>query len=175
MLSVVAAVVALFGLLVVTTLIVWNFVRSDGDEYRGHDRDGRRDRHDNDGHRDRDHRGDGHRDGTRVNVPTRGPVTAYRQVGILSTANKSQDGAQKNNVLPLYARQTYNRSSRFNYYTQLESGVRIPLSMGGKPCEASLGCPEVYDGDKVVIDQLGATFTVDLYDEAPIRYLPDRY
>ncbi len=65
--------------------------------------------------------------------------------------------------------QTFDTCSIFNYCTQLESGIRVPLIMGGKPCEAPLGCPEVYDGDNVVIVQLGATYKVDLYDEAPIQ------
>ena len=191
MLAVAAAAVAALGIFVVAGLLVWNYARWRGEEEEKeekeereerrddndrHDRDDRLERRDDDrdggrdGHRDGNR--DGGRDGTAVNVPTRGGPDAYTQIGTLSTTNAAQGASQKNNVLPLFGRQTYRRSSRFNYYTQLESGVRVPLSMDGKPCEASLGCPEVYEGDKVVIDELKATYEVNLYEEAPIRYIP---
>ena len=159
MLSHVVAIVAVAGLLVVTLILLWNYVSEGGD----------------DGSDDSDDGSDGGgrvHDYHDVNVPTRGAPGQYVQLGILSTDNADQDSSQKNNVLPLFGRQTYRRSSRFNYYTQLDNGVRVPLSMGGKPCEAALGCPEVFDGDRVVIEQLGATYTVRMYEEPPIRYIP---
>ncbi len=170
MLANVVAIVAVLGLLVVAFILLWNFV-SEGEGDHGGGDDGDSDDSGGDDDRDDDDDDDdpGYHD---VNVPTRGAPGPYTQLGILSTDNKDQDESQKNNVLPLYGRQTYSRSHRFNYYTQLDNGVRVPLSMGGKPCEAALGCPEVYDGDQVVIPQLGASYTVRLYEEPPIRYIP---
>jgi hypothetical protein len=77
----------------------------------------------------------------------------------------SKDAPKDNRVLPLFGRQTYPHSIRYNYYAVLGNGVRLPLSMGGKACEASLGCPEIYDGDEVVVDHLDATYKVDLYED----------
>jgi len=188
MLAVIAVAVAALGVFVVAGLLVWNNVRGRvekkerreerqeerQEERREERQEERRDERLGDWTRvngDR-HDKDKHGNGTAVNVPSRGSPDVYNQIGTLSTTNAAQGASQKNNVLPLFGRQTYRRSSRFNYYTQLESGVRVPLSMGGKACEASLGCPEVYEGDKVVIDELKATYEVNLYEEAPIRYLP---
>jgi hypothetical protein len=115
--------------------------------------------------------------GVAVNQATRGTPPAYAQVGILAADNAGQQAVQKNNILPLFGRQTYARSSNFNYYAQTESGVRIPLSMKGRACEDDLGCAELDSGDKVTIAQLSAegapgTYTVSIYKEDGLRYIP---
>lgn len=109
-----------------------------------------------------------------VNVRSRGPPTEYTQVGTLSRVDPEDGGrlSERNRVLPLYGRQTYSRSHRFNYYTVLESGISIPLNYDGRDCTKNLGCEEIYDDYEVDIEELGATYRVALYNTSPIRYIP---
>lgn len=104
--------------------------------------------------------------GLPINIPTRGE-TNYVQIGILSNSDNDK-------VLPLYGKQTYQRSQNWNYYTTTDSYnlVKIPLSYEGKDCMKENGCRELYDGDSIFIAEYGETFTVKIYESKQFRYIP---
>ena len=74
----------------------------------------------------------------RINIPTRGELPAYKNIGYLYNVKSSSE----NEVLSLYGRPTYRGSNKWNYYTMHE-GVRIPI----ENCDKSRGCEEKYQGD----------------------------
>jgi hypothetical protein len=82
------------------------------------------------------------------------------------------DDKESNQVIPLHGRQTYARSSRWNYYTVLDSGVQIPIMMDDKNCTSELGCEELFDDDVIEIPDLGASYTLRLYESTKHRYIP---
>ena len=99
-----------------------------------------------------------------INVNTQS-VGHYEQVGLL------YDG---HTTLPLMGRRTYNRSTRWNYYTLTNDNIaiRIPLSNKGRDCLDRNGCDELYDDDAVIIPEYNnSKFVVKLYDNSP-RYIP---
>lgn len=99
----------------------------------------------------------------RINIPTRGELPAFKNIGYLHNANQNSD----NELLALYGRPTYRGSDKWNYYTMHE-GVRVPV----ENCDKPRGCKEKYQGDGAVVDALGENFKVGLYkDDAP-RYIP---
>ena len=104
--------------------------------------------------------------GLPINIPTRGE-THYIQIGILSNSDNDK-------VLPLYGKQTYQRSQNWNYYTTTDSYnlVKIPLSYEGKDCMKENGCRELYDSDSIFIAEYGETFTVKIYESKQFRYIP---
>ena len=100
-----------------------------------------------------------------INFPTRGK-TQYKQLGILMNIDSNQ-------VLPLFGRQTYERSHMWNYYTTTDGyrAFKLPLSIDGRDCTESHGCSEIYDDDIIDIDELGS-FKVTLYSFDTPRYIP---
>ena len=101
-----------------------------------------------------------------INIPTRGE-TQYVQIGILSNSDNDK-------ILPLYGKQTYQRSQHWNYYTTTDSYnlVKIPLSYEGKDCMKEIGCRELNDGDSIFISEYGETFTIKIYESNKFRYIP---
>lgn len=102
--------------------------------------------------------------GVGVNVPTRG-LTHYSQIGILHNGGDS--------ILPLMGRPVHPGSHMWNYYTLTNEAVpvRVPLINGGRECESSNGCEELYNDDRIFVPELGSRYTVKLYNRAP-RYIP---
>lgn len=100
-----------------------------------------------------------------INFPTRGK-TQYKQLGILMNIDSNQ-------ILPLFGRQTYDRSHMWNYYTTTDGyrAFKLPLSIDGRDCTESHGCSEIYDDDIIDIDELGS-FKVTLYSFDTPRYIP---
>lgn len=101
-----------------------------------------------------------------INISTRGE-TEYVQIGILSNSNNDK-------VLPLFGKQTYQRSQQWNYYTTTDSYnlVKIPLSYEGKDCMKEVGCRELNNGDNIYIDEYGETFKIKIYESNKYRYIP---
>lgn len=97
----------------------------------------------------------------RINIPTRGDLPAYKNVGFI--ANNKAD----HEVLSLYGRPTYRGSQNWNYYTMHE-GVRVPI----ENCERSRGCQEKMNGDSVNIDSLGSQYKINVYEHDAPRYIP---
>lgn len=101
-----------------------------------------------------------------INIPTRGE-TNYIQIGILSNS-------QLDKVLPLYGKQTYQRSQRWNYYTTTNTYniIKIPLNFQGDECMKERGCRELVDGDSIFIDEYSKDFIVKIYESKEYRYIP---
>ena len=99
----------------------------------------------------------------RINIPTRGELPAFRNIGYIANNDKNSEIE----VLSLYGRPTYRGSNKWNYYTSHE-GVRIPV----ENCDKPRGCNEKMNDENVSVDALGSDFKVSLYkDDAP-RYIP---
>lgn len=76
-------------------------------------------------------------------VPTQGIPESYQSMGVVKTA----DGK----LLPLYGRRTISSRDRYNYYTRTDTynPIPIPITIKGRDCQDQVGCPELYDGDKI--------------------------
>lgn len=108
-----------------------------------------------------------------VNVRTRGEPLPYEMMGTMfRTETESETDKESNQVLPIYGRQTYSRAARWNYYTVLDSGVRIPIMMNNRNCTAELGCEELFDDDEINIPDLKSTYKLRLYETSQYRYIP---
>ena len=99
-----------------------------------------------------------------INITTRG-IESYKHIGILS--------GKSGKVLPLYGRQTYTGSNRWNYYTRGNDhlSLKIPLTKNGRDCDDNNGCNELYDNDLIFLPEFSDDFTVKLYNSTP-RYIP---
>mgnify|MGYP001387039143 CR=1 FL=1 len=103
-----------------------------------------------------------------INVPTQGVDTNYRQVGILTRINGQET------ILPLMGRKTYNRSNKWVYYTATDkyNQIKLPLSHNGKNCTGEYGCDEFMDGTIINIPELNGSFTVKIYENNSLQYIP---
>lgn len=108
--------------------------------------------------------------GVPINVSTNiGAVdTAYRQVGILTASNS------KGRVIPLMGRPLFTNRNKWQYYTNSDqlNSMRLPLSRNGKSCTNEYGCDQLSNGDTVYIEGLNEAYSVTLYDNDTIKYLP---
>ena len=73
---------------------------------------------------------------------------SYQQVGLLEGAGS---------MLPLFGRPSPNSSNRWEYYT-MNSGLKLPISIGKNKCNSDTGCPEMLsgNGDAVNVTGLGS-------------------
>lgn len=178
--TLISVIIACSALAIATAILLWSFSTQGSAPWskrHGHeDQDDKRNDHehrhgeDKHGHRGEDKKEAGGPRGAPINQRTRGNPTAYVLIGTLyRTDENSKDS---NQVLPLYGRQTYARGYRYNYYTVLESGVRVALVISGKNCSEELGCEEIYEDDTVNMAELKAAFKVRMYKENPYTYIP---
>tara|TARA_Y100000590_G_scaffold115255_1_gene131447 strand:- start:350 stop:1003 length:654 start_codon:yes stop_codon:yes gene_type:complete len=111
------------------------------------------------------------RTGIRINIPTRGYVPNYQQVGALTKENASGDPT----ILPLYGKPTYPGSNKWNYYTGTDkfNAVKLPVNnSSGENCQKEYGCKEIYDGDSVNVPAYGSNFNTTIYQLDKPRYIP---
>lgn len=94
---------------------------------------------------------------TPFNIPTQGVPESYQSMGIVKTG----DGK----LLPLYGRRSISSRERYNYYTRTDTynPIPIPVHMQGRDCQDQVGCPELYDGDKVKLSATNETGEVTIY------------
>lgn len=100
--------------------------------------------------------------------------TEYQQIGIL-TSNESD---KEPIVLPLFSRRLPNHKERWNYYTATDKNnmMRLPIVFDNQNCEDTIGCREIYDGDKLNIEiYQGRTFTATIYKMETPQYFADKY
>ena len=90
-------------------------------------------------------------------------VDAFKQVGTLYS-----DAV----ILPLYGRQTYRGSNRWNYYTVTNDDMRIQLPL--QDCMDQNGCKELFSDDGLFIEEFGTEFKVKIYNKI-LRYIPFVY
>lgn len=91
------------------------------------------------------------------NIPTQGIPEEYQSMGIVKTS----DGK----LLPLYGRRSISSRDRYNYYTRTDSynPIPIPLEIKGRDCQDQVGCPELYNGDKVNLSATRESGEVTIY------------
>ena len=101
--------------------------------------------------------GVGQRPEASFNIPTQGLPEQYQSMGIVKTS----DGK----LLPLFGRRSLSSRDRYNYYTRTDSynPIPIPLEIQGRDCQDQVGCPELYNGDKVRIPTLNETGEITIY------------
>lgn len=86
---------------------------------------------------------------------------SYQQVGLLEGSS---------GMIPLFGRPSPNSSNRWEYYT-MNSGLKLPVSMGGKKCNSDTGCPEMLSGGKGdTVDVMGlGNMKSFIYDTKQLR------
>jgi hypothetical protein len=85
---------------------------------------------------------------------------SYQQVGILD---------KMGSMFPLFGRPSPNSSNRWEYYT-MKDGLKLPVSMGGKPCNSDRGCGEMLSGNAEQVDVMGlGNMKSFIYDTKQLR------
>ena len=120
--------------------------------------------------------------GIPINIPSRGPLQTYQQVGILYKENivdtdKLPGNNNDSNILPLFGRPTFNGSKRWNYYTSSDKfqNFKIPITRNGRKCSDDTGCDEIMNGDMIEIPSYNGRFKVEIYDYDRPSYIPFVY
>jgi len=104
-----------------------------------------------------------------IDIPTRGYPDSYSQLGILVRDEEchGEECNTDNKILRLFGRQIYPGSYTYEYYTMANSGndqIKIPIDTRRK---------QLYDDDKIRIDELNRCYRIRLYDFDAPRYYPD--
>jgi len=100
-----------------------------------------------------------------VDLPTQGYPDNFIQLGTLL---RSGDGTSDSKILRLFGRQEFPNSTRYEYYTLINSGndmIKVPITVKGNK--------ELWDDDTISIPELGYDYTVKLYKYDAPRYYPD--
>lgn len=105
---------------------------------------------------------------TPVNIPTRGYVPQYEQIGVLTGVG------QKIRILPLFGKPIYPGSNKWLYFTQSDdyNTVRLGIVSNQRKCQGDYGCNELYDDDIVTVPPYKQNFKVTLYEMDKLRYIP---
>jgi hypothetical protein len=106
--------------------------------------------------------------GIPINVPTRGPRTEWKQIGILTRENGEET------ILPLMGRPLYSNRQKWQFYTMSDknNSVKLPISKNGRSCSAELGCDEIFNGDTVFIEGYNDSFKATVYENNVPEYIP---
>ena len=120
--------------------------------------------------------------GIPINIPSRGPLQSFQQIGILYKDNivdtdKLPGNNNDSNILPLFGRPTFNGSKRWHYYTSSDKfqNFKIPITRNGRKCSDDTGCDEIMNGDMIEIPSYNGKFKVDIYNYDSPRYIPFVY
>jgi len=94
---------------------------------------------------------------TPFNIPTQGVAEEYQSMGIVKTP--------QGKLLPLFGRRCVSSRERYNYYTRTDSynPIPLPIEMQGRDCQDQVGCPELFNGDRVNISTLNEHGEVTIY------------
>ena len=94
---------------------------------------------------------------TPFNIPTQGLAEEYQSMGIVKTP--------EGKLLPLFGRRCVSSRHRYNYYTRTDSynPIPLPIEMQGRDCQDQVGCPELFNGDRVKISTLNEQGEVTIY------------
>lgn len=94
---------------------------------------------------------------TGFNVPTQGLPQEYQSMGLVKMA----DGK----LLPLFGRRSISSRERYNYYTRTDSynPLPLPIEIQGRDCQDQVGCPELFNGDKVKLSATNESGEVTIY------------
>ena len=105
-----------------------------------------------------------------INIPTRGYQTQFSQVGILHNKNKKKG----NVILPLYGKQLYPGSSKWQYYVTTDgyNSIKIDIKFKEKSGLGEFGCEEISDRDIVNIPSYRQAFVANIYHLDKPSYIP---
>lgn len=92
----------------------------------------------------------------------------FRQVGLLTPQNGNSG------PVPLMGKPLYSNRNKWQYYSMSDqyNSVKLPISVKGKSAMDEYGCDELYNGDTVYLDGVKEIYTVTLYDNDHLQYLP---
>jgi hypothetical protein len=118
--------------------------------------------------------------GIPINIPSRGDVGSFQQVGALykeSIESENQKSGNNNDsvVLALYGKKTYPSSRNWSYYTSSADShhqVKMPITHKGKKCDSQYGCEEIMNDDLITIPGYNGIFRAVIYDFDVPKYLP---
>ena len=100
-------------------------------------------------------------------LASRGPSSAYEQIGILTQEGGSATSAAPDRtILPLYGRELDSRRSRWNYYTRTDgtNPVQVPVRFQNRLCDDDTnGCMEISNDDGIHVPALGRSFKATVY------------
>jgi hypothetical protein len=111
-----------------------------------------------------------------INIKTRGLDSQVQQLGTLSRLeyldnNKPVGINAEPYILPLYGRRTFNRSTKWNYYT-LFNNIKLNISYKDRACMQEHGCEELMNGDIIKIPEINGNFKVNIYENTNMFYIP---
>lgn len=102
-----------------------------------------------------------------INIPTRGYPDGYQQLGLLIATSEE---ITSNKILRLFGRETFPRSSKYEYYTFIANGldqIKVPINVRRNK--------ELYDDDIVTVSSLPHDYKVQLLPYDSPRYYPEIY
>lgn len=105
-----------------------------------------------------------------INIKTRGPNAEFRQVGILTRKNGTDDM-----ILPLMGTRLMNGRDKWTYYTISNNGninTKLPISVSGRSCTNEYGCDEIYNKDTVYVEGYKDVFEATVYENGTFSYIP---
>jgi len=94
---------------------------------------------------------------TPFNIPTQGVAEEYQSMGVVKTS--------EGKLLPLFGRRCVSSRERYNYYTRTDSynPLPLPIEMQGRDCQDQVGCPELFNGDRVKVSTINEHGDVTIY------------
>jgi len=117
--------------------------------------------------------------GVPINVPTRGLVGGYQQVGMLykddiANPDKKPGNNSDSTVIALYGRPVDTSRNKWTYYATGDGfqAVKIPITYKGRKCDSEFGCEEITSSDDVAMPPYNGTFKAEIYDYDKPRYIP---
>jgi hypothetical protein len=101
--------------------------------------------------------------GNAVNVRTRGHLTDYSQIGILT-----KDEIDKHPIiLPLFGRRV--DRNKMQYYAISNTGsmnTKLPVKKNGRSCTEERGCDELFSGDDIFVEGYKTSFKSTIYENS---------
>jgi hypothetical protein len=96
-----------------------------------------------------------------IQVRTRGGISNYSQVGILTKDESDKYPL----ILPLMGRRV--DRNKMQYYAISNTGsmnTKLPLKRKGRSCTEERGCDELFSGDEIFVEGYKASFKTTVYE-----------
>jgi len=100
-----------------------------------------------------------------INIKTRGETYDYQQVGFAHN---------NSNKLPIYGKETYRGSNRYNYYTKSDGyqSIKLPVVKNNIDCTDDRGCEQLQSNDSLNITSYDDDFNFVEYKFDKPKYIP---
>lgn len=107
-----------------------------------------------------------------INISTSHQPRPYRQVGILTREDPSDNQRERETILALFGRPIHASRSKWQYYTMTDksAGIKLPMTIKGKSANSPYGCDELFTNDTVHVKGYGEHFKVTIYDTEMLEY-----